>query len=135
MVRRQGKHRAQHRAAPSRGARVFRVSAVVVTGAAVALALTAFGPHFLDRSSARADEKFVAAVHAEGRTVAPGATQNLVIEAAHKLCRSGDEDATAAERRANGLTTDEIEAVRQTFGDDSPSFMKVAKRTYCPLSR
>jgi hypothetical protein len=105
---------------------------VVVCGG-VALALTAFGPDLLDRSTASADQRFVAAVQAEGRTVDAGADQALVISAAHKVCETRDGDATTAQRRASALTADEIEAVRRTFGDDSTAFMKVAKRTYCPL--
>jgi uncharacterized protein DUF732 len=130
-----GRRRGRHRARARRGIRIIRATGVVLACGGVALALTAFGPDFLDRSTARADQRFVAAVQAQGRTVTPGPNQTLVIEAARKVCESRQGEATVAERRASALTADEIEAVRQTFGDDSPAFMKVAKRSYCPLSR
>jgi hypothetical protein len=130
-----GRRRGRHRARPSRGVRIFRATGVVLACGGVALALTAFGPDFLDRSTARADQRFVAAVQAQGRTVGPGTDQALVIQAARKVCESRQGEATAAERRASALTADEIEAVRRTFGDDSPAFIKAAKRSYCPLTR
>jgi Protein of unknown function (DUF732) len=130
-----GRRRGRHRAKSSGRVRVFRAVGLVVACGGVALALTAFGPDFLDRSTARADQRFVAAVQAEGRTVGAAPNQALVIQAAHKVCESQVGDATVAQRRATALTADEIEAVRQTFGDDSPAFMKLARRSYCPLSR
>jgi Protein of unknown function (DUF732) len=128
-----GRRRGRHRAKPSRGRRIARAVAALVVCGGVAVALTAFGPDFLDRSTARADQRFVAAVQAEGRTVDTGADQTLVIQAAHKVCETRDGDVTVAQRRASALTADEIDAVRRTFGDDSTAFMNVAKRTYCPL--
>jgi hypothetical protein len=129
------RRRGRHRAKPSRGVRIFRAVGLVVACGGVALALTAFGPDFLDRSTARADQRFVAAVEAQGRPVGPEANQTLVIQAARKVCESPQGEASAAQRRASALTTEEIDAVRQTFGDDSTAFLKVAKRSYCPLSR
>ena len=101
--------------------------------AGVVLALSAFGPAYLDlvRSSASADQRFVAAVSAEGRTVEPGANGELVVRAAQKLC-ARHEDVSNAQRRATSLTAEEIEAVRKTFGDDAEAFTKVALRTFCP---
>ena len=131
MSRRRGRHRAR----PSHGRRIVRAAAVVFVCGGVALAFTVFGPDFLDRSTARADQRFVAAVQAQGRSVEAGGNQGLVIEAARKVCETRNGETTAAQRRASALTAEEIDAVRQTFGDDSPAFIQVAKRTYCPLSR
>jgi hypothetical protein len=102
---------------------------VVVCGGA-AVALTAFGPEYLPWSTAKADQRFVAAVQAEGRTVEPGETQELVIEAAHKLCLR-KVSVTTLQRRESTLTPDEIAAVHRTFGADQQAFMKAALQTYC----
>lgn len=100
------------------------------------LAISAFGPHYLGRawSQATADQRFVAAVQAQGRTVPSGDSEVLVKRAAQKLCEHRDATATSAERRAGALTADEVDAVHRTFGDDSAAFVKVALRSYCPLS-
>lgn len=118
----------KHRAGPSDGARLVRAGGALVGCGAVALALTVVGPGYLHR--AQADQRFVDAVRAEGRTVEPGETEALVVRAAQKLCdqRVGT---PAATRRTSGLTAEEIEAVRRTFGDDERAFMQVALRTYC----
>lgn len=94
------------------------------------LGLTVFAPDFLPWSTAKADQRFVAAVHAEGRTVEPGATETLVISAAHKLCERRL-TGTATSHKEDSLTADEIDAVHRTFGDDQQAFLKVATRTYC----
>jgi Protein of unknown function (DUF732) len=129
-----GKRRGRHRRRPPRGVRVLRVGAGVVAVGGLTLALSALGPGYLERvwSTAQADQRFVAAVRAEGRSVEPGADEKLVVEAAQKLCERRDESVSNAQRRASTLTPDEIDAVRRTFGDDSASFIKVATRTYCP---
>jgi hypothetical protein len=127
-----GRRHGRHRVRPSRGGRIVRAAVVVFVCGGVALALTAFGTDLLDRSTARADQRFVAAVQAQGRSVEAGGNQGLVIEAARKVCETRSGEATAAQRRASVLTAEEIDAVRQTFGDDSPAFIQVAKRTYCP---
>ena len=129
MGRRRGRHRAKSR----RGVWILRVAVVFVVCGGIAAALAVFGPDYLDRSSARADERFVAAVHAQGRTVPSGQDQALVIQAAHKLCESRVDGTSVSRRRASALTADEIDAVRRTFGDDASAFVKVAKRSYCPL--
>lgn len=132
-----GRTRGRHRARPSHGSRVLRAGTAIVVVGGVVLAVSAFGPHYLERawSHATADQRFVAAVAAQGRTVPAGDGQVLVVRAAQKLCERRDGAATSAERRASALTADEIDAVRQTFGDDSQAFMKVALRSYCPLSQ
>ena len=107
---------------------------ILVCGGA-ALALTVFGSDFLDQSTARADQRFVAAVQSQGHSVAQGTDEALVIQAARKVCDSQRTDITAAQRRASALTENEIDAVQRTFGDDSPAFISVAKRSYCPLGR
>jgi Protein of unknown function (DUF732) len=129
-----GRRRGRHRARPSRTVRVLRALTATAVIGGVTLALSAFGPNYLERvwSSARADQRFVAAVQAQGRTVEPGADEGLVLSAAHKLCERRDVSVSSAERRASTLTPEEIEAVRKTFGDDSEAFIKVATRTYCP---
>lgn len=96
----------------------------------VALALAVFGQGYLGWSTAQADQRFVAAVRAEGHTVEPGENEALVVRAAHKLCQRRD-GATYSERRQGTLSADEIDAVRRTFGDDDRAFTKVALHTYC----
>lgn len=134
MGGRRGTYRGRHRA--RRRCRPLRVGVAVAAIAGVVLAVTAFGPGLLERSwsSAGADERFVAAVQAEGRAVPTGGNEVLVVRAAQKLCERRDGAGSSAERRAAALTTDEIAAVRGTFGDDSGAFVKVALRTYCPVS-
>jgi len=106
---------------------------VLATGGVV-LALSAFGPGYLElvHTSASPDQRFIAAVQAQGRPVGSAETEALVVRAAHKLCEQRDDDASSSDRRANALTAEEIEAVRRTFGADAQAFMKVALRTYCP---
>ncbi len=118
----------RHRAGPSDGVRLVRAGSALVGFSVVALVLTVLGPGVLHRT--QADQRFVDAVRAEGRTVEPGETEALVVRAAQKLCdqRVGASEAT---RRTSGLTAAEIEAVRRTFGDDERAFMQVALRTYC----
>jgi len=129
-----GRRHGRHRAGPSRGVRVLRLAGAVVATGAVVLALSAFGPGYLGlaRTPASPDQRFVAAVQEQGRPVQSAETEVLVVRAAHKLCEQRDDDASSADRRANALTAEEIEAVRRTFGDDAQAFMKVALRTYCP---
>ncbi len=112
----------------SRGFRVGRAVGVVLICVGVALAVAAFGPS--GSSAAQADQQFVDAVRAQGRTVEPGDTQALVIWAAHQLCR-GRVSETSVQRRESTLTADEVEAVRRTFGGGERAFMQVAVRTYC----
>ena len=118
----------KHRAYLPDGVRLVRAGSALLSCGAVALVLTVVGPGFLHR--AQADQRFVDAVRAEGRTVEPGETEALVVRAAQKLCdqRVGT---PAATRRTSGLTAEEIEAVRRTFGADEREFMQVALRTYC----
>jgi hypothetical protein len=125
-----GRGRGRHRVGPTRGERIRRAAGVMVACAVVALALAVFGQGYLGWSTAQADQRFVAAVRAEGRTVEPGETEALVIRAAHKLCQRRD-GTTYSQRRDATLSADEIDAVRRTFGDDDRAFTKVALRTYC----
>ena len=124
------RRRGRHRAGPTRGNRAVRVIGVILVCGGAAVALTVFGPEYLPWSTAKADQRFVAAVQAEGRTVEPGQTQDLVIEAAHKLCLRRM-SVTSTQRRESSLTRDEISAVHRTFGDDQQAFLKVALQTYC----
>ena len=100
----------------------------------IVLAITAFGSRYLERSwsTATADQRFVAAVQAQGHTVATGANEVLVVRPAQKLCERRDGTVNSARLRSGALTADEIDAGRRTFGDDSEAFLKVALRTYCP---
>ena len=102
----------------------------------IVLAITAFGPRYLERSwsTATADQRFVAAVQAQGHAVPTGENGVLVVRAAQKLCERRDGTVSSAQLRSSALTADEIDAVRRTFGDDSQAFLKVALRTYCPSS-
>ncbi len=118
----------RHRAGPSDGVRLVRAGSALAGFGVVALALTVFGPGVLHRTGA--DQRFVDAVRAEGRTVEPGETEALIVRAAQKLCdqRVGE---PSASRRTSGLTAAEVDAVRRTFGDDERAFLHVALRTYC----
>lgn len=120
--------RGRHRAIPSDGARIVRTGGALLGCGAVALVLTVLGPGVLHR--AQADQRFVEAVRAEGRTVESGETEALVVRAAQKLCSQRTGGSSAA-RRESALTAEEVDAVRRTFGDDERAFMKVALRTYC----
>lgn len=110
--------------------RRVRATAVVAVSVAAVLGLTVFAPDFLPWSTAKADQRFVAAVRAEGRAVEPGDTEVLVISAAHKLCEQRF-TGTASPNREATLTADEIAAVHRTFGEDQQAFLKVATRSYC----
>jgi uncharacterized protein DUF732 len=136
MERQRSKYRGRHRAGPSGLVRVLRAGAGVVVLGGVVFAVMAFAPAQLDHlwTPANADERFVAAVQAQGRPVPSGDGEVLVVRAAQKLCESRAGGTTSAERRASALTSEEIDAVRRTFGDDSAAFLKVAQRAYCPLS-
>ena len=107
-----------------------RVAGVLVACGVAAIALAVFGQGYLGWSTAQADQRFVAAVRAEGHTVEPGENEALVVRAAQKLCQRRD-GATYLERRQGTLSADEIDAVRRTFGADDRAFTKVALRTYC----
>jgi hypothetical protein len=113
---------------------MLRTTAGIAAVGGIVLAITAFGPGYLERawSTASADQRFVAAVQAQGRTVPSGDSEVLVVRAAQKLCERREGTTTSSARRASALTADEIDAVRRTFGDDSEAFVKVALRTYCP---
>ena len=128
--------RGRHRARPSRRARLVRAGTGAAAVGGVVLAITAFGPGYFDRvwSTASADQRFVAAVQEQGRPVPSGENGVLVVRAAQKLCERREGGTSSAERRASALNPDEIDAVRRTFGDDSEAFLKVARRSYCPLS-
>lgn len=134
MTRRPSRYRGRHRARPKRARRVVRAAAGVLAVGGLVLAITALGPGYLGRvwSTASADQRFVAAVAAQGRTVPTGDSELLVTRAAQKLCERREDTTSNSARRASALTADEIEAVRRTFGDDSEAFVKVALRTYCP---
>ena len=122
--------RGRHRVGPTRGERMRRAAGVTAGCGAAAFALAVLGQGYLGWSTAQADQRFVAAVRAEGRTVQPGETEALVIRAAHKLCQRRDGE-TYSERRQATLSADEIDAVRRTFGADDRAFTKVALGTYC----
>jgi hypothetical protein len=132
-----GKRRGRHRARPSRGARFLRATAAVGAIGGITLTLTVFGPGRLDGvwAATRPEQRFVSAVQAEGRSVQPGPDQATVTEAAQKLCEQRDGSGSSAERRASGLTSGEVDAIRRTFGDDAQAFIQVAVRTYCPELR
>ena len=136
MVRRQGRHQAQHRAKRSRGSTLLRGGVAIVVVGGLVLAITAFGPRYLERvwSTATADQRFVAAVQAQGHAAPTGENEVLVVRAAQKLCERRDGTTNSAQLRSTALTADEVDAVRRTFGDDSQAFLKVALRSYCPLS-
>ena len=109
---------------------MLRAAVGILVVGGVVLGITAFGSRYLERSwsTATADQRFVAAVQAQGHP------EVLVVRAAQKLCERRDGTTTSAQLRSSALTADEIDAVRRTFGDDSEAFLKVSLRTYCPSS-
>jgi hypothetical protein len=129
-----GKRQGRHRRRVSRGARVLRAVAAITAVGGITLTLTIFGPGRLDGvwAATRPDQRFVSAVQAEGRSVDPGPDQVMVMAAAQKLCERKDDPVSSADRRASTLTTQEIDAIRRMFGDDSQAFIKVSLRSYCP---
>ena len=91
MERQRSKYRGRHRAGPSGLVRVLRAGGGVVVLGGVVFAVMAFAPAQLDHlwTPANADERFVAAVQAQGRPVPSGDGEVLVVRAAQKLARAG----------------------------------------------
>lgn len=131
------RQRGRHRARPSHGTHLLRAAAATVLVGGVALAVTAAGPGHLERlsSTVGADERFGAAVQEQGRATTAGPPDPLVVSAARKVCERRAGTDTPAVLRRSALTAAEVAAVRRTFGDDAEAFLKVARRTYCPLGR
>lgn len=96
----------------------------------VALAVSAFataGPATVD-----VDQRFVDAARERGYAVVSGEQRALTVSAARKICDRKDNHATAEQRRATRLSSTEIAAVGQAFGDDVRVFTDLALTTYCP---
>ena len=120
--------RGRHRAAPPLAPRLRRAAVVLVAALATVLGVSAAGVAGPPRPSA--DQRFLTEVRSQGHTVAAGADEALVASAARKLCGRRD-GRTYVERRAATLTSDELDAVKRSFGDDSQDFIKLATNTYC----
>jgi hypothetical protein len=102
------------------------VATVVLT---VALAVSAFATS--GSSAMTGDLHFLDTARSQGHVVAPGQQEGLLVSAAHKICDRRVNHSTTAERRATALTTDELDAVNQSFAGDSRAFTTLALDTYC----
>ena len=114
----------RRRAFPRRGLVAAALSVVV------ALAVSAFataGPAAVD-----VDQRFVDAARERGYAVVSGEQRALTVSAARKICDRKDNHSTAEQRRATRLSSAEIAAVGQAFGDDVRGFTDLALTTYCP---
>jgi hypothetical protein len=79
--------------------------------------------------AAAVDQRFLLDARRDHAVVA-STDEELLVSAARKLCVRRDGQ-TYTQRRTGALNSDELEAVRRSFGDDSQAFIKLATRTYC----
>jgi transcription termination factor Rho len=103
------------------------VAAAVLVGA---LAVSAFST--VVPSSGDADQHFVDTARSQGRVVAAGGQQALLVSAARKICDRRGSHATVAQRRATALSSDELAVIQRTFAGDTRGFTALAIDTYCP---
>jgi hypothetical protein len=103
------------------------VAAAVLVGA---LAVSAFST--VVPSSGDADQHFVDTARSQGRVVAGGDQQALLVSAARKICDRRGSHTTVAQRRATALSSDELAVIQQTFAGDTRGFTALALDTYCP---
>jgi hypothetical protein len=102
----------------------------VVFVASVGAVLGVSGAGVAAPPRAAVDEHFLAEVRGHGHPVAQGEDEALVVSAARKLCERRD-SRTYVQRRAATLTSDELAAVKRSFGDDPQGFIAVATDTFC----
>jgi hypothetical protein len=105
-----------------------RAAVVLVASAGAVLGVSAAGVAAPPRAAV--DQRFLLEVRGHGHAVAEGADEALVASAARKLCERRD-GRTYVQRRAATLTSDELAAVKRSFGDDSQSFIALATDAYC----
>ena len=120
--------RGRHRARPPWGPRLRRAAVVFVASVAAVLGVSAAGVAAPPRASV--DQHFLVEVRGHGHPVPEGVDEALVVSAARKLCVRRD-GRTYVERRAGALTSDELAAVKRSFGDDSQGFIALATDAYC----
>ena len=120
--------RGRHRARPPWGPRLRRATVVLVASMAAVLGVSAAGVAAPPRAAV--DQHFLAEVRGHGHAVAEGWDEGLVVSAARKLCQRRD-GRTYMQRRAATLTSDEIAAVKRSFGADSQGFIALAPDSYC----
>jgi hypothetical protein len=106
-----------------------RGAAVAAVVLAMALAVSAFATS--GSPSTTGDQHFLDTARSQGSVIAPGQQEGLLVSAAHKICDRRESHSTTAERRATALSTDELDAVSQSFGGDSRAFTTLALDTYC----
>ena len=80
--------------------------------------------------AAAVDQRFLVDVRERGHVVAVGTDEELLVSAARKLCKRRDTQ-SYEKRRTAALNSDELEAVKRSFGGDSQAFIKLATRSYC----
>jgi hypothetical protein len=115
---------------PVRRKRSFRrVAAIAAVVLAAALAVSAFATS--GSPATTPDQHFVDTARTQGFTVTPGQQESMLVSAAHKICDRRVSHSTTAERRATALSTDELDAVSQSFGANARAFTTLALDTYC----
>ena len=120
--------RGRHRARPPWGPRLRRAAVVFVASFGAVLGVSAAGVAAPPRAAV--DQHFLAEVRGHGHAVAQGEDEALVVSAARKICQRRD-GRTYVQRRGATLTSDELAAVKRSFGDDSQGFIAVATDTFC----
>jgi hypothetical protein len=75
------------------------------------------------------DQRFLTDLRGRGHAVAQGTDEELIISAARKLCVLVD--GRTYEQRRSILTSQEVDAVRRSFGDDPQVFVRIAVSGYC----
>ena len=75
------------------------------------------------------DQRFLTELRERGHAVAQGTDEELIISAARKFCVL--RDGQTSEQRRSTLTSEEVDAVRRSFGDDSQVFVRIALSRYC----
>ena len=124
-VGRQG--RGRHRAAPPLAPRLRRATVVLVASFSAMLGVSAAG--VAAPPAGVVDQRFLADLRDRGHVVAPGTDEELIISAARKLCVLVD--GQTYQQRRSILTSQEVDAVRRSFGDDSQVFVRIAVSRYC----
>jgi hypothetical protein len=119
--------RGRHRAAPPLVPRLRRAAVVLAASFVVMLGVSAAG--VAAPPPGVVDTRFLTDLRSRGHTVEPGTDEELLISAARKVCVL--RDGRAYQQRRSVLTSQEVDAVRRSFGDDTLGFIDVAGSTYC----
>ena len=118
----------RHRARAPLGPRLRRAAVVLVASMGAVLGVSAAG--VAEPPATAVDQRFLVDVRGRGHAVSVGTDEELLVSAARKLCVRR-ESQTYVQRRTGALNSEELDAVKRSFGDDSQAFIKLATRTYC----